>query len=547
MSIRIRIALLALIIATGAILTMSLGYRSATAEKREQEEQIARNAWTRQCSTVIHRLQRERGDSVGLLSRGMSEAGQRLPSDRQHSDQAIAELRSLPRSTPARLEMMGLDHDVETLPEVRRQIDNQSVDWLIAQESYTRLIGGTLNAMTVELKSGRGGYSLTLDAITELAMAREAMGMLRATILHAVLHQADMPADYPRVIVHASLFRHYIQQYRQLTGNSQRQAIQNIFASPAYQRVDATIRHIQASGRVDSRIDSSDWWQQATSVIDAFKEEEDMLYRALELDYEKRIAALNRQLLLYGGIALLLAVLIVTFSIRIILRIAQSLNDLAQVFHAVVDKGNFTVRSRETSGHDEFSVVSRQLNEFLDYTDSMLREKERLASTDSLTGVMNRRSFLKFANREITRAKRYGHPLALLFIDIDHFKHVNDAYGHTAGDEVLKTFTETLLKRIRSSDILARWGGEEFIILAAETDAVQARTFAESLRADVAATRFPAIGQLTCSLGVAIWQIGENFDAFCSRADGAVYQAKEQGRNCVILAQSSTESSTEAA
>jgi diguanylate cyclase (GGDEF)-like protein len=154
---------------------------------------------------------------------------------------------------------------------------------------------------------------------------------------------------------------------------------------------------------------------------------------------------------------------------------------------------------------------------------------------DALTGVMNRRAFLKYARREITRATRYGHNLSLVFLDIDHFKQVNDTYGHSTGDEVIKTFVDTVRKRIRDTDLISRWGGEEFIVMAPETDLEGVQNFAESVRERVAATEYPGVGHVTCSLGVAQWKPGETFEVFCSRADVALYEAKKTGRNRVCI------------
>jgi diguanylate cyclase (GGDEF)-like protein len=161
------------------------------------------------------------------------------------------------------------------------------------------------------------------------------------------------------------------------------------------------------------------------------------------------------------------------------------------------------------------------------------RELENLASLDSLTGAMNRRAFLKSVQRELSRAARHDHNLSLLFLDIDRFKQVNDRFGHAAGDEVLRVVVKAIRQRIRVSDLVARWGGEEFIVLAPETDAEGATGLAESIRELVSALEIPEVGQVTCSLGMALWDTRETFESLCARADAALYQAKQAGRNRV--------------
>lgn len=164
-----------------------------------------------------------------------------------------------------------------------------------------------------------------------------------------------------------------------------------------------------------------------------------------------------------------------------------------------------------------------------------LREVERLASTDRLTGLWNRLHVERAAAGEMDRATRYCHATSLLLFDIDHFKRVNDRFGHRAGDDVLIGLAAALRECLRETDVTARWGGEEFLVLLPNTalaDAVQA---AEKLRRHVARTLSTPDGQpVTISIGVAEWRgEGETLDAWVARADRVLYLAKENGRNRV--------------
>jgi diguanylate cyclase (GGDEF)-like protein len=167
-------------------------------------------------------------------------------------------------------------------------------------------------------------------------------------------------------------------------------------------------------------------------------------------------------------------------------------------------------------------------------------ELRRLASTDELTGVANRRWFTSMARRELERCRRYGHPLALLMIDVDHFKRVNDNYGHAVGDEVLKTFARVLEGSLRSVDLLGRMGGEEFAVVLPETNPTAAANTAERLRAAVEALAFPLEDGtalcLTASVGIGVASPeGETLDSLLARADEGLYAAKRGGRNRVIV------------
>jgi diguanylate cyclase (GGDEF)-like protein/PAS domain S-box-containing protein len=166
------------------------------------------------------------------------------------------------------------------------------------------------------------------------------------------------------------------------------------------------------------------------------------------------------------------------------------------------------------------------------------RQLERWAMTDSLTGLHNRRSFLEIAERELSRAGRHGDPLAILMLDIDHFKAINDAHGHRVGDFVLKEFGKLCRQNLRTFDAVGRVGGEEFAVLLPKTDYEQAMTVAERFRLVIEKTRLALKHglplQFTASIGVAtITQETTNVDTLLNEADTALYEAKRAGRNRV--------------
>ena len=160
----------------------------------------------------------------------------------------------------------------------------------------------------------------------------------------------------------------------------------------------------------------------------------------------------------------------------------------------------------------------------------------RQAKTDPLTGISNRLKFNEVLSTEIHRARRFRTPLSLIMFDVDHFKMINDTFGHHAGDQVLRELTSLVADHVRSHDLFARLGGEEFMITVTNTTADNALRFAEKLRLTIEKRRFPGVGRVTCSFGVAQLGSDENDDRFTQRADDALYRAKEQGRNRVETA-----------
>ncbi|MFC5697346.1 diguanylate cyclase domain-containing protein [Pseudomonas sp. GCM10022186] len=161
-----------------------------------------------------------------------------------------------------------------------------------------------------------------------------------------------------------------------------------------------------------------------------------------------------------------------------------------------------------------------------------------LATTDSLTGLPNRRGFELLAGQALQEARRDRRPLTALLLDLDHFKLLNDTYGHQAGDQVLQGFAQNLRDSLRKSDIICRWGGEEFIILLKDTGNTTAHQLAEKVCSGVAIQRHPFRGvnlHVTTSIGLAEMHPDDSLDSLIGRADRGLYRAKQSGRNCVCV------------
>lgn len=161
------------------------------------------------------------------------------------------------------------------------------------------------------------------------------------------------------------------------------------------------------------------------------------------------------------------------------------------------------------------------------------KKLKNLADTDALTGILNRRSFQSIFDVELERCNRYGKVFSFIIFDIDHFKKVNDTFGHKTGDRVLKTVAESVQGILRKTDKLCRVGGEEFGIVCPETKLTQAVSLAERCRAVVENEVHVEESSITISVGVGEYQGSESGDAFYKRVDAAMYRAKKMGRNAV--------------
>ncbi|MGE5617000.1 MAG: diguanylate cyclase, partial [Bacillota bacterium] len=203
---------------------------------------------------------------------------------------------------------------------------------------------------------------------------------------------------------------------------------------------------------------------------------------------------------------------------------------LEEANRLLTERGRDLARVHETSRRELEQQVEARTRELSDAN----RELERLARRDALTGLQNRMSANERLKGEFLRLRRTGEPYAILMIDIDHFKRINDTFGHEIGDGVLRQVADILLDGLRASDFLARFGGEEFLALLPATDEEGAASTAEKLREAAAAHSFGAAGRLTISIGVAmaIAVDGDEDDAV-RRADAALYEAKRAGRDRV--------------
>jgi len=197
------------------------------------------------------------------------------------------------------------------------------------------------------------------------------------------------------------------------------------------------------------------------------------------------------------------------------------------------DGSHYWVESTISPVFDENNNVKGYTSIRNDITDKKIVEE--LSITDQLTKLYNRLKLEEVFEAEIHRVQRYNIPFSVILLDIDHFKSVNDVYGHDVGDIVLKDISKILKMSVRKTDIVGRWGGEEFLIIASNTNAKNTMTLAEKIRENIEAYTFEHVGKKTASFGVSQYKEGDTQEMIVKRSDNALYKAKESGRNKVIL------------
>jgi diguanylate cyclase (GGDEF)-like protein len=205
-----------------------------------------------------------------------------------------------------------------------------------------------------------------------------------------------------------------------------------------------------------------------------------------------------------------------------------------------VRSGDLKARTGIPYGKEELGQIAQSFDEMAEALQHRERELREQAITDPLTGLYNRRRLDELLPRELARAQRRGEPVAVILIDLDHFKKINDKYGHETGDKVLTAVGELFRRKVRGSDIACRYGGEEFALVLHETGVEAARRRAEDLRVaidklDAGLPENPQV-RITASLGVALFPLhGDNPDDLLRAADEALYEAKGAGRNRVFV------------
>ncbi len=254
-----------------------------------------------------------------------------------------------------------------------------------------------------------------------------------------------------------------------------------------------------------------------------------------EIDKNELVAPIIFQILITNLIVLMIAILFgwslsVSFSKKFVTPIIGLKNRVEAIIeNQLYHKDDFKYPN------NEIGTIAQKIEKL---TQNELYKKNKqlteLSQTDQLTKLYNRRFILKALEDEFNRAKRYKTIFSVILFDIDHFKQVNDVFGHNAGDDVLREISQLINNIVRTTDKVSRWGGEEFLILCCETEGEKAKLLAEKLRKNVEKHNFPIDRQVTISGGVSAFNNEINITELIEKADEKLYQAKNSGRNKII-------------
>lgn len=521
MTLRQQILLLGLVSIAGMFLALWLQYRSYAAQLQAIEVVAQNVKAVAALSRATHEMQKERG--LTTIKHSKTE------------DQVLAEQISQTDSALSRLAGTGVriaDLD-ESLARLRKTALAATTEQLTIRDDYTKLIQNLIDVMDRLTRDFDAADNADIAAHTHLVAAKEYLGQIRATLGYWAGQKRNGYLVLNNLIRLQSMCEEQKRKFMQEASPELRKTFAAKFTGPEVEQTLQMVTQIVAIGALPQELDEQVWWSMATSAIDRLKVVEDRSLELIEQKAERKLAQLRKAMRFGVVVTLALGLAVLILAISATTSLLRALGRALASMELIAASQDFQCRIPDDSP-DEIGRISRSFNQLLGIAERLLKEKDYLATTDPLMGINNRLRFAQVLHEESGRKRRAGTPMALVIFDIDHFKRINDTYGHDGGDEVLKALANLVSGDIRTSDFFARWGGEEFVLLLRDDDCDAAMTLAEKLRNQIANTDFPAVGKVTCSFGVTAWKQDDTEANFVARADRALYAAKNGGRNQVI-------------
>ncbi|QBG37502.1 bacteriohemerythrin [Litorilituus sediminis] len=527
------------------------------------------NTVVAQVNTTSHSLQSERGLSSGYASSNYQEFSERLAKRRIITDAKLAKfllLMDLHVDDKVKQSISQYAQNareaIKTLHEHRLLLDKGVVSVQESNFVYTRLISQLLSISESLIRVDAGSQLVNdISAINAILLFKEYMGQIRATGMD--LLQEDYRSIYDNSAISMLVGKQLnaLRDFSYSASEEQKQiCIDYCNEQTQQQLVDHFYQNVVHSYASDER--SNQWFIVMSNEIDNIK----LVTEQLIADFNKKVqqeADSIETTYIWVLVALVsffvlstLFALVLNYSIiSPVRKLTYALNDMSagqthiQFTHiisndeiAAMQKAYEKLRRKLMQADIYKARVSDQQKE-IQYRKSQQDHFQQLALTDALTGAVNRHHFNDVLGREITNVNEHGRPLSIMVLDIDHFKQINDTYGHVVGDEVLIMFYRTCKQAVRNTDVVARIGGEEFVIVMPNTSLDSAKQFAERLRKSIAELEIEVDGNqvsLTVSIGVSQWHAEQfiNAETFIAHADKSLYQAKKSGRNKVVVADS---------
>jgi len=525
------------------------------------------NAVIEQVNDISHSLQAERGLSTGYTSSNYKSFIQQLSKRRVSTDIKINHflwLLKQPENTVVNKSisdyMINMQDTIANLSRYRMHLDQKIVSFEDTYNAYTQLIEQLISVADrlVHIEIG-SSYTSDISAINAILRYKEFVGQIRALGMEmSESHQADL---YQNVDISLVVGKQ-ISTLRVFTNSASltQASICGDYCNAIIQRKQLELTYQKVRQLNDKKARTALWFKLMSEKVDNLNTiveqlinefDEKVFNKSLTLKTQGYLIVLALSLFLLAAIFF---ALVLNYSIiSPVRKLTYALNDMSDGqnnihFKPLASKDEigsmqlaFEKLRRKLLQGDVYKATVSQQKEEIKYRKSQQDHFQQLALTDALTGAVNRHHFNEVLDQEIIKVNNHGSPLSIMLLDIDYFKRVNDSYGHGVGDEVLVLFYQTCLAAVRNSDVVARIGGEEFVIIMPNTELVNAHRFAERLRKKIAKLEMNIANKkisVTVSIGVSQWQSEYfiNAETFVAHADKSLYQAKNSGRNKVIVA-----------
>ncbi len=516
-------------------------------------------------NSLAHALQIERGLSSGYLSSTQNKFQSSLNEQHPLVDREIeafnTKLNSINKKSLKTIQkhIQKFKIDISILKSLRKKIKDKKITQTDTMTFYTNAIKNILN-ITSKIASFNLNPKIeaSISTLYSILQYKEALGQNRAYGTVIIEQNSTLLEEKIKFIQLIGTKNTFLELYDETASSSQKRLKNNLINSTLNAKISFLEKNIIENKLLN--LDSEIWFKNMTLYINSVKNLEDKLLNEIIVLLDNQLNKDVNKLILW--IIYIGFIIIITIFIIYIFEYSSK-NQLNQLSNAMncLAKGERDIILKTTQLKDALSqmylayeATRQKLLRGDIYTQlykskrdiEMLRKQkenemlEKLASVDPLTNCLNRRKFEELSNLEMQRSSRYSTPLSFLMLDIDHFKTINDTYGHAIGDDVLKYFSSVCLKLARATDVVARVGGEEFIIMLPETDEKGAFIFAERVREEIYNSILTIDGhtiKYTVSIGIS--SLNSDRDSAVSmilqRADAAMYEAKESGRNRSVI------------
>ncbi|MGX9366776.1 diguanylate cyclase [Desulfoplanes sp. PS50] len=518
LSIRQRIIVLGSMAILGILVSIFLILRSQMESYDRQRDMAEKLQRSHQLLEVIYNLQIERGKTVGYLAEGHQSLFPDILSRMEATDAACT--RSLAEGSDTLQALRGFREKI-----LASQVTGSETFFF-----YTRLIETMIDSLARVRFSGCLRLNQDLRALFSLVNAMEFVAQTRGMVYMALFEEISV-----RNFVHMSWLRFdaALNEFSRSAALSSLELSGKEIERETYREFFALASSLDQGNLLKKMDDPEMWFHRATQAVDSLKKAVLEAHTLVAQETAETVQA-NRVRIIFLSVALVILVCTLFYlSLSTLRNILKPFGRLVADIDHVITTNDLAHRISLKTG-DELDVIADGFNRLLGTAENLVREKDRLARRDTLTGIGNRLCFDETLSAEVQRARRYQMRLSLIIFDIDHFKRVNDIHGHDVGDEVLKAVAQVVRTSVRRTDILARWGGEEFVVLVPETGLDATLTLAEKLRTAIETHHFPPVGRVTASFGATELCPDDSADALLKRADQGLLQAKEQGRNRIV-------------